>query len=283
MCWFIDKNKILPLVANEDIEVIKVVLKNGKTPFLNYIVAFNERLPKVSIVPQYGSRLAMIEAGYHSYSKKIVITEQLATFTVTSSVLTLNGFCDYQKDSCFYKAYIPKGTTYYENDNGEIVSESLIVTDDVIPLDNLNIDVIIDDNGKLKEKKFEKNSNDNIVGIKLDEFEQEVHILSMLDEDWIPMDMNTYSKRNSHFAEKYGGDSFFDVHDQKSICTYYRIREIIKGQVDWKIPFWVFCGKHLIHITCFQYEYDYQIKGKAIRICRNVINKSLIESESTSK
>lgn len=279
MCWFIDKNKILPLVANEDIEVIKIVRKNGETPFHNYVVAFNERLPKVSIVPQYGSRLAMIEVGYHSYSKKIVITEQLATFTV----LALNSFCNYQKDCCFYKAYIPKGTTYYENDNGEIVSESLFVTDDVMQLDDLNIGVIIDDNGKLKEKKFEKNSNDNIVGIKLDEYSQEVHILSMLDEDWILMDMDTYSKHNNHFAEKYGGDCFFDVHDEKSIWFYYRMREIIKGQVDWKSPFWVFCGNHLIHITCFQYEYDYQIKGKAIRVCRNAINKNLIESESASK
>lgn len=68
MCWFIDKNKILPLVANEDIEVIKVVQKNGETPYRGYKVAFNEHLPRVIIAPRYGGRLAMIESGYHSFS-----------------------------------------------------------------------------------------------------------------------------------------------------------------------------------------------------------------------
>lgn len=278
MCWFIDKNMILPLVANEDIEVIKVVQKNGETPYRGYKVAFNEHLPRVIIAPRYSGRLAMIESGYHSYSKKIQIIENLTTF----AVLPLNVY--YQKNCCFYKAYIPKGKTYYENEYGEIVSESLIVTDDVIQLDNLDIDVIIDDNGKLKEKKFEKNSNDNIVGIKLNEYNQEVHILSMLNEDWIPMNIaDTNSKHNNHFAGKYGGDCFFDVDSEAAIWTYYRMKEIIKGQVDWKSPFWIFCSGLLMQMTCFQYDYDYQIKGKAIRVCSNAINKNLIESESASK
>ena len=234
MCWFIDKNKILPLVANEDIEVIKVVLKNGKTPFLNYIVAFNERLPKVSIVPQYGSRLAMIEAGYHSYSKKIVITEQLATF----AVLPLNVY--YLKNCCFYKAYIPKGKKYYENEYGECVSETLVITEETIfPYNSLDISVLVDVDGQLHKKRFESNSKDKIVGVVIWENEDKLEALSLLDKDWLPLgDINNII--TCEFAKKYAEQimvSNYITGGLEPDC-HYRIKELITGHVDWNMPYW---------------------------------------------
>ena len=67
----------------------------------------------------------------------------------------------YPKDYEFYKGYIPKGTIYYENEYGECVSETLVITEKTIsPYISLDMNVLVDVDGRLHKKRFELNSKD---------------------------------------------------------------------------------------------------------------------------
>ena len=76
---------------------------------------------------------------------------------------------------------------------------------------------------------YNPNRNQNIVGVFLDK-----NILfSMLDDDW----RISKKKRNSSFIENYGGHVLCFPVDQIMASIAYRAREIIKGSVDWNIPY----------------------------------------------
>lgn len=275
MCWY-SYSSIFnsPKTAECDIEVIKVVRKDNKTPFREYYVEYNKCLPKVNIVLQYENNRLFITNGYHSHSKNCLVKEDYRFFE-------LNGFA-YEKYCDIHKAYIPKGTKYYENEWGDFVSETLVIIEEDAPIAICqDLDVIIDDNGKLKLKRYKEKLNGSIVGIKIGSVDNNVYVLSMLDKDWLPVDFSNTNFQKNNFSKKYGGNCVFDLNYEDAVAYSYRLREIIKGSVNWNMPFWAAIGNHIFKMILLQINYSYaDIEGQAIRLAINAIDKTLIDSNN---
>lgn len=146
-------------VAKENIEVRKMLLKEREELFDNpsfaspyqfmryeigigYVTKIN---PCHSVVfPQFDQSHITINEGLHCYSPSKCKFVKHETPKGETNVITVYLYSDIKNLAeqarntiCFpadryrypvvMKAIIPKGTTYYENDSGEIVSEKLIV------------------------------------------------------------------------------------------------------------------------------------------------------------
>lgn len=135
MCW-IGKDK--KQIAEKDIAVFKIVresknpLEKGET-FLSYYYPkywrCNER-QELKIIKRSRDYEDLIEIhiGLHSYdSSMIKIVKDFIIFKINSyiSPVPLDSF-SYIDNLYKMECVIPKGSTYYENVRGEIVSEALI-------------------------------------------------------------------------------------------------------------------------------------------------------------
>lgn len=143
MCWtgkrFFER---MPRIALRDIEVYKVLGKDGKSPCQGYQYEFNQETKQISLKSNKCilSGTIEIEYGYHSYSKKCKFVKLIFISTAHITVLSkkrkektntiIGSFFDNNK--VIYKAIIPKGTIYYQNRDGEYVSEKIIVTDELV-------------------------------------------------------------------------------------------------------------------------------------------------------
>lgn len=152
MCW---TGKVKhKYVAKENIEVRKILLKERKEFFDNPSFVSPYQFMKYEIGIGYVTKInpchgfddpsrITINEGLHCYSpskckfvnhknskgKTSVITVYLFDYK-NLAVQARNTVCfpaDIYRYPVLMKAIIPKGTTYYENDSGEIVSEKLIV------------------------------------------------------------------------------------------------------------------------------------------------------------
>ena len=112
MCFHVDLNHPDPLVAEEDIQCIKVINDDFTSFFKNYPYKLGEINPKEELkeITLPVSHIKYIDKGYYSY------------------------YYDFQRHfsgsySCLLvKCIIPKGTKYYKNDNTrEYVSETIII------------------------------------------------------------------------------------------------------------------------------------------------------------
>lgn len=130
MCW-IGKDK--KQIAEKDIAVFKIVRKSRTNKFLSYYyskhwILKSKQESEILKHPSNYEDFIEIHIGLHSYDSSIVkIVKDFLMFKIDSY------FSFVPLDSFFYteKAYkmdcvIPKGSTYYENVRGEIVSEALI-------------------------------------------------------------------------------------------------------------------------------------------------------------
>lgn len=155
MCWSTEKflNRI-PRIALKDIHVKKVMNFNPNTGKFVSFYAEHEyesgvvnKCVKIKPVERITSRF-FIECGYHSYSckckferimsdrnyiyaycknnhKKIIGTcWDVETKTTGIGIETYYPIC---KPICLVDCIIPKGTIYYENEKGEIVSQRIII------------------------------------------------------------------------------------------------------------------------------------------------------------
>lgn len=140
MCWtgkrFFER---MPRIALRDIEVYKVLTKEGKSPYQDYQYEFNQETKQISLKSNKCiSGTIDIYEGYHSYSKKcrFVISFYYNYITVfpPKKKENLNIFISglSYSNKVIYKAIIPKGTIYYQNRDGEYVSEKIIVTDELV-------------------------------------------------------------------------------------------------------------------------------------------------------
>lgn len=146
MCWT-SRNELTKLIATKDIECYKNFkleditfeqksifnFKIGKKKIIQLLSLFEkyQYIPykkqqiinlnpiKISFNPydlEYYKIIGYrIDAGYHSYN--------------TIEIAQKNIFYEYE---VVVKCIIPKGTEYYVNDNNEIVSSTIIVTDQIV-------------------------------------------------------------------------------------------------------------------------------------------------------
>ena len=139
MCW-VTKNKkfIKKRIAKEDIFVKKLMSKSMDTKFVespcfNMVWEFGrceKYREKIAILKalDLDKKLAyVIQPGFHSLSptcnvKKI--NQNAVAFYESKKVFS---FFDYNNSFILVDAKIPKGSIYYENEQGEIVSNKLII------------------------------------------------------------------------------------------------------------------------------------------------------------
>lgn len=118
MCW-VGKRK--RNIAKEDITVYKYLDEDHNSPFLKYHYCKNELCEKVLLKPKFAIDwknknvidvypYIYIYSGYHSYIR-IPRAKPLV-------------------DSTLYKFIIPKGSEYYINTEGEVVSNQIIFTEE---------------------------------------------------------------------------------------------------------------------------------------------------------
>ena len=122
-----------PLVAEEDIEVVKYLMKPSvayysvvyyttskqeervlRTPFLNEPVKFDENDECVMTAPELKREQDydkwIVEEGIHAY--------------IGTNAFT---FLQFVSDCAPFHAYIPKGTKYYLGNEGDIVAEKMVI------------------------------------------------------------------------------------------------------------------------------------------------------------
>ena len=162
MCWLGKRSD--KKVAKTNIGVQKVLMMRDKdvdrflSPYIYEVYTANEEkkhtiVVRDDIVDELKEDLIRIDIGLHSYSRECKIEKTQRKPTPQNS--TMNFLIVYPKNyknklfggthtycqSIIYslrrmpvmvKAIIPKGTTYYENSRGEIVSEKLIITDKIL-------------------------------------------------------------------------------------------------------------------------------------------------------
>ena len=145
MCWtgkrFFER---MPRIALRDIEVYKVLTKEGKSPYQDYQYEFNQETKQFFLKSNKCiSGTIDIYEGYHSYSKKCRFVKSFYDNTTYTYITVFpkkrkenpNTFISglsYYNNNVIYKAIIPKGTIYYQNRDGEYVSEKIIVTDELV-------------------------------------------------------------------------------------------------------------------------------------------------------
>jgi hypothetical protein len=138
MCWYtnLDKHN-KKKIATSDIDVCKVGYGGPNGEFYPYYQAScftykaNEVTEEIKLKMNKNKRFpkGFIEKGYHSYRcDKISIRYDIETNMIV--IVPKNGCyglitCDVA-NQIVGDFYIPKGSEYYENENGELVSSKLI-------------------------------------------------------------------------------------------------------------------------------------------------------------
>lgn len=148
MCWVgkVDDKKI----ATEDIKTRKIVDKFKGNYYGYYQEWFEYELGKeynTKVTPRDGSKYGIvIEAGFHSYAWDIEMKQLCAGDIKVKSLRHLGGQTVYQNNGKYggdhkiavMECTIPKGTAYWENQVGEIVSEKLILEEEIYVEDDCN-------------------------------------------------------------------------------------------------------------------------------------------------
>ena len=148
MCWVgkVDDKKI----ATEDIKTRKIVDKFKGSYYGYYQEWFEYEIGKeynTKVTPRDGSKYGIvIEAGFHSYAWDIEMKQLCAGDIKVRSLRHLGGQTVYQNNGKYggdhkiavMECTIPKGTAYWENQVGEIVSEKLIVEEEIYIEDDCN-------------------------------------------------------------------------------------------------------------------------------------------------
>lgn len=139
MCWNCYIENLKAQTAKEDINVYKIVKKATKesciSPFRDYTYYLNITPPfltlEVMIKPY--TIFTKITEGYHSYSSVNFVCDSIRKENFGSYVKTIqlgNSKEKFIVDNYLYLAtfIIPKGSVYFINENGEIVSNIIRYT-----------------------------------------------------------------------------------------------------------------------------------------------------------
>ena len=130
MCWIGKNNR---QSAKEDISVFKIVNYDLRSFYYYFQYSKNATYRMNLRIPDKPMNRIRIDCGFHSY----VENEVFVKYTYDNSVyriyssnmhLELDNF-DNRDNVVKLNCIIPKGSVYYKNDNGEIVSDTLKVID----------------------------------------------------------------------------------------------------------------------------------------------------------
>lgn len=143
MCWIGKKEEAIRLEAKKDIEVFKIIYKTEKKKYISYYWGFEY---KKNMIEKQDLRISnnfsdsiLIHSGFHSY-KSLDMLNVINNRGINVCVRPINGFgrtidnvsSIYGKDKLIIaKFIIPKGSEYYENQHGEIVSNQIIFKEEV--------------------------------------------------------------------------------------------------------------------------------------------------------
>ena len=150
MCWITyDKTRSHQIKAEKDIKVFKIVEpvdENIVKPYymyqtgMVYMVGMTYTTEMYEPVDQKGTYV--IEIGFHSYGKdcpmaftdktNLIFTHLIEVFSKNDKNVRIGRY-ETHFDIGVINCTIPKGATYYENENGEFVSDSIRI-DSIEPL-----------------------------------------------------------------------------------------------------------------------------------------------------
>ena len=131
MCWTTKKGNLKPKVAKRNIKVIKVLDEKNFSPVYPHKYFLNKQEEKVNINiqqvthPDYKIKY-FINSGYHSYSKKYKVTK--TNFGLILKYKDIIKNWEVELNLKTQNFIIPKGATYYLNEHGEYVSDTIIMT-----------------------------------------------------------------------------------------------------------------------------------------------------------
>lgn len=123
MCWT-SANKPVKQIAKEDVICYKIVIsRDGRvvSPYFHYEYKYHKINEEIALNIEYTLssdinqlRLYKCRQGYHSYSSLDFANQVYNNYF-------------YENDGCVFKCIIPKGSVYYDNKHGEIVSSNIII------------------------------------------------------------------------------------------------------------------------------------------------------------
>lgn len=121
MCWYGNE---IPLIAEEDIPVIKILKNDRRSPFMKMPYELNKVYETEILVYKF-RRASDVEIsnGFHCYDSGCSLFVKSNLLIVKSKWLRIA--LQSYVDSLPYKGIIPKGTKYFINKYGEIVTESI--------------------------------------------------------------------------------------------------------------------------------------------------------------
>lgn len=137
MCWISTRKdgKAIAKVAKKDIPIIKIGQRRFDL-FVSAAFAYEYKMraqQKPIKIESLHTKISYVGEGYHFYIPRMVRIEHV----VGTSLITLCGvLCRkylhhylINDTSCIAKGYVPKGTKYYLNANGEGVAEQIVLTE----------------------------------------------------------------------------------------------------------------------------------------------------------
>lgn len=133
MCWV--STEAIRQVAKEDIKVFKIG-ENHEGMFCSMYKGFEYQLNQlytscIDIESQDYNNRFVGSQGFHSYDPSIVHLKISKNNEILRwEVKTIHGRLDYDTDginNVKAECVIPKGSVYYENDFGEIISNQIII------------------------------------------------------------------------------------------------------------------------------------------------------------
>lgn len=141
MCWRAFKKRDKRVrVADEDITVFKVVRKVEDGLYLSYYKDYPYYLGRAYEMKGLSHKEIdgnmRIEEGFHSYSSKecyicIPYNNFGQIYILKQKTWELSAVYDDIYDLCIIECTIPKGSKYYRNYYGEIVSDKIIINKEI--------------------------------------------------------------------------------------------------------------------------------------------------------
>ena len=127
MCWVTGiQEHMQPIIAKDNVAIIKVLSKNDNgdyfAPYWDMRYELNKTYYSDIVIGYEDVDRLIIEHGLHSITVVFLYFKEKEVYD--KNFITI--------DKGFYYAimegYIPAGATYYEDENGEIVSDSIVLT-----------------------------------------------------------------------------------------------------------------------------------------------------------
>lgn len=146
MCWT-SRNELTKLIADKDIECYKNFKFNGiifkQKSIFNFKIGKKKIIQIISLFKKYkyipykkqqiiDLKFKPIESFYYSYNNYKIIGYKIDAGYHSYNTIEIARKNIFFGDEVVIKCIIPKGTEYYINNDNEIVSSTIIVTDQIV-------------------------------------------------------------------------------------------------------------------------------------------------------